>query len=160
MGGGMSKMAKRELLATIRDRYRASSKKDKGLILDEFIAVTGHHRKHGIRLLGQLDDDEDAARPARGRRIYDEAVREAVITIWEAADRICGKRLKAALPHLVESMEPWPSGSGPRGARPIAVRQCGHVGSPPETHSSHCGEPSQTPTPAVHGKADSGAHLQ
>ena len=25
--------------------------------------------------------------------------------IWEAADRICGKRLKAALPHLVESME-------------------------------------------------------
>ncbi len=25
--------------------------------------------------------------------------------IWEAADRICGKRLKAALPHLLESME-------------------------------------------------------
>ena len=25
--------------------------------------------------------------------------------VWEAADRICGKRLKAALPHLVESME-------------------------------------------------------
>ena len=47
-------MAKQELLATIRDRYRASSKKDKGRILDEFIAVTGHHRKHGIRLLGRL----------------------------------------------------------------------------------------------------------
>ena len=28
-----------------------------------------------------------------------------MIVIWEAADRICGKRLKAALPHLVESME-------------------------------------------------------
>ena len=25
--------------------------------------------------------------------------------IWEAADRICGKRLKAAMPHLLESME-------------------------------------------------------
>lgn len=25
--------------------------------------------------------------------------------IWEAADRICGERLKAAMPHLVESME-------------------------------------------------------
>ena len=25
--------------------------------------------------------------------------------MWEASDRICGKRLKAALPHLVESME-------------------------------------------------------
>ena len=30
---------------------------------------------------------------------------EALIVVWEAADRICGKRLKAALPHLVESME-------------------------------------------------------
>ena len=105
MGGGISKMAKQELLAPIRDRYRASSKKDKSRILDEFIAVTGHHRKHGIRLLGKLDDDEGATHSLRGRRIYDEAVRAAVIVIWEAADRICGKGLKAALPHLVESME-------------------------------------------------------
>ena len=40
-------MAKQELLATIRDRYRASSKREKSRILGEFIAVTGHHRKHG-----------------------------------------------------------------------------------------------------------------
>ena len=52
MGGGISRMAKKELLATIRDRYRASSKKEKSRTLDEFSAVTGHHRKHGIRLLG------------------------------------------------------------------------------------------------------------
>ena len=30
-------MAKQELLATIRDRYQASSRKDKSRILDEFI---------------------------------------------------------------------------------------------------------------------------
>ena len=89
-----------------RDRYRASSKREKSRILDEFIAVTGHHRKHGIRLLGQSDDDgEQQPAVKKGRRIYDEAVRQAVIVVWEAADRICGKRLKAALPHLVESME-------------------------------------------------------
>ena len=105
MGGGISKMAKRELLATLRDRYRSSSRKDKGRILDEFIAITGHHRKHGIRLLSQLEEDEEAPGPIRGRRIYDEAVREAAIVIWEAADRICGKCLKAALPHPVESTE-------------------------------------------------------
>ena len=99
-------MAKQELLATIRDRYRASSKKDKGRILDEFIAVTGHYRKHRIRLLGQSGDDgEQQPAAKKGRRFYDEAVRQAVIVVWEAADRICGKRLKAALPHLVESME-------------------------------------------------------
>ena len=26
-----------------------------------------------------------------------------MILVWKASDRICGKRLKAALPHLVES---------------------------------------------------------
>ena len=107
-------MAKQELLATIRGRYRASSKREKSRILDEFIAVTGHHRKHGIRLLRQSGDDgEQQPAVKKGRRIYDEAVRQAVIVVWEAADRICGKRLKAALPHLVESPggvhgAPWP----------------------------------------------------
>ena len=40
-----------------------------------------------------------------GRRIYDEAVPEAVIVVCEASDRICGKRLKAALANFVDSME-------------------------------------------------------
>ena len=40
-----------------------------------------------------------------GRRIYDEAVREAVILVCEALNRLCGKRLKAASPHLMEYME-------------------------------------------------------
>ena len=105
MAGGMSRMAKQELLAAIRDRCQASSRKDKSRILDEFIAVTGHHRKHGIRLLAQSEDESGKLSAVTGRRIYDEAVREAVILVWEASDRICGKRLKAALPHLVESME-------------------------------------------------------
>ena len=60
--------------------------------------VTGRHRKHGVRLHGKFDDDEDTTRPVRGRRIYDKFVRAAVTVIWEAADRICGKRLQAALP--------------------------------------------------------------
>ena len=37
--------------------------------------------------------------------IYDDAVREAVIVIREAADRIRGKCLKAAMPHVERSME-------------------------------------------------------
>ena len=43
------------------------------------------------------------ARPQR--RIYDDAVRQALVTAWEAADRICGKRLKALLPTLLEAMD-------------------------------------------------------
>ena len=55
--------------------------------------------------MAQAGDSSEKAGVVKGRRVYDEAVREAVILVWEASDRICGKRLKAALPHLVESME-------------------------------------------------------
>ena len=98
-------MAKQELLAAIRERYRRSSKRNKTRILDEFITVTGHHRKHAIRLLARSEEDGKKAGVPRGRRIYDDAVREAAVLIWEASDRICGILLKAALPHLVDSME-------------------------------------------------------
>ena len=53
MVGGIGRMAKQELLTTIGDRYRTSSKRNKTRILDEFITVASHHRKHGIRLLGR-----------------------------------------------------------------------------------------------------------
>ena len=103
MGGGISKMAKQEIVATIRDQYQQSSKKEKGRILDEFTARTGHRREHGVRLLSQPGGEVRAK--VEGRRIYDDAVRGAVIMVWEASGRICGKRLKAALPNLVDSME-------------------------------------------------------
>jgi hypothetical protein len=32
-------------------------------------------------------------------------VREALIVVWEASDRICGKRLRSLLPILVEAVE-------------------------------------------------------
>jgi hypothetical protein len=38
-------------------------------------------------------------------RIYDEAVRQALIMLWEAADRICGKRLKVMIPILIDAMQ-------------------------------------------------------
>ena len=47
VGGGLIKTAQRELLATIRDRYRSSFKKDKS----RFIAATGHDHQPGIGLL-------------------------------------------------------------------------------------------------------------
>jgi hypothetical protein len=73
------------------------------MILDEFIEVTGFHRKHAIRALKR--PAEKCVEPAARSRIYDEAVRGALTILWEAADRICGKRLKEAVPTLVEAME-------------------------------------------------------
>lgn len=104
MATPMSKEARAELLAALRQRYWTASKAERTKILDEFVAVAGCHRKHAIRLLGA--PVEPAVPPAPGdRRTYGEAVREALVVLWEAADRICGKRLQAVLPGLVKALE-------------------------------------------------------
>jgi hypothetical protein len=51
MVGRVSMATKAELVGAIGDRYRAGSRAERGKILDEFVAVTGYHRKHAIRLL-------------------------------------------------------------------------------------------------------------
>jgi hypothetical protein len=96
--------ARDELVAAIAGRYVQGDRAERGRILDEFAAVTGFHRKHAMRLLrvGEVKR-RSGARP--GRRVYDEGVREALIVVWEASDRICGKRLRPLLPILVEAME-------------------------------------------------------
>jgi len=96
--------ARDELVAAIAGRYAQGDRTERGRILDEFSAVTGFHRKHAMRLLrvGEVKQ-RSGARP--GRRVYDEAVRGALIVVWEASDRICGKRLRPLLPILVEAME-------------------------------------------------------
>jgi hypothetical protein len=53
----MSKIStetRRELVAAIRERYRSALALDKQRILDEFVAVTGYHRKHAIRVLSSV----------------------------------------------------------------------------------------------------------
>ncbi len=93
---------RKELVEALRVRYRAAAVADKVKILDEFVALTGYHRKHAIRTLRE----KAFSKEARARnRLYDEAVRQALRVLWEAADRVCGKRLKALIPMLVDAME-------------------------------------------------------
>lgn len=107
MNNRISAQARRELLEALSERYREGSKKEKTRILDEFVALARCHRKHAIRLLAlpEARFAPDSTSGPNDRRIYDEAVREALTVAWEASDRICGKRLKAVLPSLVGAME-------------------------------------------------------
>ncbi|MDQ2839541.1 MAG: transposase family protein [Acidobacteriota bacterium] len=95
---------RRELIETIAVRYRTASRIEKKKILDEFIGVTGFHRKHAIRALQTRCGNRAEEQPKRAR-IYNQAVVQALTLLWEAADRICGKRLHAILPTLVDAME-------------------------------------------------------
>jgi len=94
---------RKELVEALRERYRSAAFGDRIKILDEFVALTGYHRKHAIRVLRDEGAKTGAAQ-ARSR-LYDEAVRQALTMLWEAADRVCGKRLKALIPLLVDAME-------------------------------------------------------
>jgi hypothetical protein len=94
---------RRELIEAVGARYRGAAVADKTKILDEFIELTGYHRKHAIRVLSGSAAG-NRAKSAR-RRVYDDAFRQALIVVWEAGDRVCGKRLKALIPLLIDAME-------------------------------------------------------
>lgn len=93
-----------ELVAVVGERYARAGRGERGRILDEFTALTGFHRKHAMRVLRDGEPGVQSG-PRPGRRVYDDAVREALILLWETSDRICGKRLRPLLPILVEAME-------------------------------------------------------
>jgi hypothetical protein len=95
--------ARSELVEAIRDRYRISCRADRHRILDEFVAVTGYHRKHAIRLLRRQQTKVSSEKRYSVR--YDAEVLEALVVLWEASDRLCSKRLKPLVPVLLPALE-------------------------------------------------------
>nr|WP_294553763.1 ISNCY family transposase [uncultured Rhodopila sp.] len=91
--GRISMATRDELVVALTARYAASNRAGRGRILDEFVAISGLHRKHAMRLL-RAGGPGRRSGPRAERRVYDAAVREALIVLWEASDRICGKRLR------------------------------------------------------------------
>ena len=102
--GRLSTATRDELVVAAGRRYAEADRRERGRILDELTSLTGLHRKHAARLLrgGGIGKRHDI-RPER--RIYDDAAREALVVIWEASDRVCGKRLRPLVPILIEAME-------------------------------------------------------
>lgn len=100
----MSPRSKRELLEEIRPRYLKAKKSKKKLMLDEFVAATGYHRKYATRILNH-------GRPRRSNKkhglpkIYQGEVVVALEHIWEVCGRICSKRLHPFLPEMVKVLE-------------------------------------------------------
>jgi hypothetical protein len=92
-----------EYTEAVRWRYLKAVKKEKGRILDEFIRVSGYHRKAAIRLLHRSGMPSQGNRRGRRRRYGSEVV-DALRQTWEASDRLCSKRLKPFLGELARVM--------------------------------------------------------
>src|SRR5271157_910096 len=112
--------ARREVVWAVAERYGAAGRREKGRILDELTAMTGWHRKHAVRALsavgasrtGRLQPCEETpltvdntAQPPTGRRRKYAGARDALVALWEASDRVCGKRLVAMIPALLPALE-------------------------------------------------------
>jgi len=66
----ISRQSRQELTDAIRERYGKASRQEKARILDEFVSLTGYHRKHAIRVLGSNGRPAPMERPV-GKRVYD-----------------------------------------------------------------------------------------
>jgi hypothetical protein len=96
----MSSRSKREYLEAIYLRYKRAFRKEKAVILDEFCATCGYHRKHAIRLLRKFRRFIKPKHKKKGRKsLYNKnAIVKPLKRIWLAANLPCSKRLKAILP--------------------------------------------------------------
>ena len=82
----------REYAKTMRERYWKADCEGKARVLDEFIVLTGYHRKAAIRSLGRVHDLVPKARRGRCRK-YGTEVAGALRTAWETSGYLCSKRL-------------------------------------------------------------------
>lgn len=92
---------RRELIDAVGARYRSGSRTERSSVLDEFVAITGYHRKHCIRLLSKPPMPPPERQPTVR---YGPVVRDALGALWEVSDRVCSKRLKVMIPALLPAM--------------------------------------------------------
>jgi len=98
-------------------RYRQAGKKEKGVMLNEFVELTGFARSYAALVLrnqGRVvqvnqklrvrgDVGQKLPRPGRGPT-YDEQTVKVLVQVWRIMDYICGKRLAPVLGEMVERL--------------------------------------------------------
>ena len=98
-------------------RYRKASKRERGVMLNEFVELTGFARSYAALVLRnqgrvvqvnhklRVRGDLGKKLPRRGRgATYDEQTVKALVQVWRIMDYICGKRLAPVLGEIVERL--------------------------------------------------------
>lgn len=110
---------RRAVSAKLAAKYRGcTNQKQRGAILEELMELTGYQRHYAAWLLRKFgasrlvkSPNGQVVRLVVGRRnkrrsvarsaVYDQAVKEMVVLLWESFDQMCGKRLVGMLPKVL-----------------------------------------------------------
>jgi hypothetical protein len=118
---GLTMREKQAITKEVANRYRKARKKEKGRMLDEFVATTGYNRNYAAwtlrnwaREIGRylkngdkvvLVKDPRLKKKRKKPSIYDQAVLPVLKKIWEILNFPCGKRLAPFLPEIMAGLE-------------------------------------------------------
>jgi transposase InsO family protein len=122
---GLTMKEKQAVTREYGPRYRKAGKKAKSALLNEFIRLTGYHRKSAVRLLnarpvrqvlvygkGQaVKIKPEQKRPANraGKRAYTEEVVAALRLVWAFFWHKCGKILAPLMRQQMRYIAQWPA---------------------------------------------------
>ncbi len=93
-----------EYLQAVRGRYLRAIKAEKKEVLDEFVRVTGYHRKSAIRALNRPSHVKRIGKRGRPKK-YKSSVARELKYMWEITDHLCSKRLHPFLPELLNVLK-------------------------------------------------------
>jgi hypothetical protein len=108
-------MSEKQSVSNImREEYRKASKKQKHIILDHFIKLTGYNRNYASRKLrlgkkitikSRHNVFHSKTTCKRGRpKLYGPDIMQALLKIWAGMDYVCGKRLHAGMKDVFDAM--------------------------------------------------------
>lgn len=108
MGSELSMAARVEITAKYARAYAKASKKERGRLLDEVVAVTGWSRDNARRRLAQAAKPRPrAAKPARKlrERKYSYDATKVLQRVWALSGGECGKYLAVSMTTLLDALE-------------------------------------------------------
>ncbi len=100
----LSLSVKRKLLENIQKQYQNASWQEKNKLIDGLTLTTGYSRKYAINLLNQ-STIQKTQRIYQSPPKYDEVFKQALMTLWYAANQICSKRFVPFIAELLDSLE-------------------------------------------------------
>jgi hypothetical protein len=97
MGG-----ARRGVMLAVAERYRSAKRTEKGAHPRRTVRDDGLASQACDARSPEMPDGIQA--PRERRRRYGATIKDALTALWEASDRVCGKRLNVMIPTLLQAL--------------------------------------------------------